>query len=136
MLVVAASLVHLAVTQADVRGYVRDRARTERAEARLNAAEPRGIVFSPRWGDSAFIWYHLLRPDTPWPDVMLAHNPGVSDIKRYLAEGREFNLINERRTVSRGRPVYIIGRDLTAEIVAEGFTSESVAEEMFRIEKR
>jgi hypothetical protein len=118
-----------------VRARVRDGTFTRTATSGLDAAGESGVIFSPQWDDSAFLWYHLLRPDTAWPDVMLAHALPDSVLVRYLGEGREFVLPHEGRTVTAGRPVYVVGTDMAAKVAAVGFATREVLTGLFLVEK-
>jgi hypothetical protein len=134
-ILIAACLVHVAVTQDEVRARVREPKFSRTAQARLAASGEGAVVFCSFWDDSAFLWYHLYKPDAPRRDVMLANAQPAAVAIRYLREDRAFVLANDGRTVTPGRPVHVVGSELAAELERAGFASRAIAENMFLIER-
>ena len=133
VLLIGLSAIHLAAGQDLIRHEAKSRWWTERAEARLAAVLPRAIICSPQWDDSTFLWYHAFRPDPPRPDVEIAHVPEPERVAAYVRGEVTLHLVQQRRSVAHGRPVYVIGDDYARWLADHGFALEPVQPDMYRV---
>ena len=92
----------------------------ERALSRLEAVAADALIVSPTWAESTPLLYYLFLPENPFPGVDLVQAPTVESVLGYLRGEEAISITFERRRLSPGRRVFVIGERIADELSRRG----------------